>query len=187
MNSKEQTLRRISGFVLLLLVSWCVMTLTHELGHIVGGWCCGGTLKDADLWPWRLPYSIFDPDPSPLTTLWCGPVLGVLVPVAIALILKRPSIWFVAHFCVLANGAYLATAWYSGDQFLDTTKLLHHGASPVLIAIYCVLTVGLGYVGFRCSCKSFWSELSRPDSPQLAEQAKRNETNSPDLTRPDEH
>ncbi|RMF40779.1 MAG: hypothetical protein D6753_10925 [Planctomycetota bacterium] len=57
-----------------------VMAFTHEIGHIVGGWCCGGTLKTADLIPWHLPYSIFDPDPKPLVTLWCGPILGIVVP-----------------------------------------------------------------------------------------------------------
>ena len=128
------------------------MTFTHEMGHLVGGWCCGGTLKSADLLPWHLPFSIFAPDPMPLVTLWCGPILGVLVPLVIALIVRRDWMWFVANFCVLANGAYIATAWLSGDRYLDTTKLLEHGAHAVTIAIYCILTIGFGYVGFRRSC-----------------------------------
>lgn len=129
------------------------MTLTHEMGHIVGGWCSGGTLKTADLLPWHLPYSIFDPDPKPLVTLWCGPILGVVVPLGLALAIRREWIWFVANFCVLANGAYLAMAWISGDRFLDTPKLLEHGAHPVSIGLYCALTIGFGYVGFRRSCR----------------------------------
>ena len=64
----------------LLGLAWCVMTFTHEAGHIVGGWLCGGTLVDAKLWPWTLPYSVFNPDPRPLVTLWSGPVLGAVVP-----------------------------------------------------------------------------------------------------------
>lgn len=130
------------------------MTFTHEVGHIIGGACCGGTLVAADLTPWRLPYSIFAPDPFPLVTLWAGLILGVLIPVVIALVLQRDWIWFIANFCVLANGAYVATAWLSGDRYLDTPRLLEHGASPVSIAAYCVLTLGCGYAGFRKSCIS---------------------------------
>lgn len=139
-------------FLALLITSWCVMTFTHEMGHIVGGWCCGATLTNADLLPWHLPYSIFSPDPRPLVTLWCGPILGVLVPLLIALVVRRDWMWFVANFCIIANGAYIATAWLAGDRYLDTPKLLDHGAYPATIAIYCLLTIGFGYVGFRRSC-----------------------------------
>ncbi len=145
-------LRRILWFIVLLIASWCVMTFTHETGHIVGGWCCGATLIDAELVPWRLPFSLFDPDPRPLVTLWSGPILGVLVPLTVALIVRRDWMWFIASFCVLANGAYIATAWLSGDRFLDTQRLLENGAHPVTIALYCTLTTGCGYVGFRRSC-----------------------------------
>ena len=31
--------------------------LTHELGHIVGGACCGGSLKSADLLSWHPPHT----------------------------------------------------------------------------------------------------------------------------------
>lgn len=151
--------KRILYFVALLIASWCVMTFTHEMGHIVGGWCCGGTLKNADLLPWHLPHSIFDPDPKPLVTLWCGPLLGVAIPVAIALLVRREWMWFIANFCVLANGAYIATAWISGDRYLDTPKLLVHGAHPMVIALYCVLMVGVGYVGFRRSCIRLFSKF----------------------------
>lgn len=154
--------RRIFHFVILLLASWTVMTFTHEAGHLVGGWFCGGTLLTADLLPWHMPYSIFSPDPKPLVTLWSGPILGVLVPLLVALVIQRewsrrssgpcPEVWFIAHFCLLANGTYLALAWWSGDPELDTPKLLKHGASPVSIGIYCLATIILGYAGFRRSC-----------------------------------
>jgi hypothetical protein len=51
-------LKRVIQFVILLVASWCVMTFTHESGHIVGGWLGGGTLKDADLLPWHLPFRL---------------------------------------------------------------------------------------------------------------------------------
>ena len=143
---------RLLKFAGLLVASWCVMTFTHEMGHIVAGSCCGGTLQSADLRPWRLPYSLFNPDPMPLVTLWAGPILGVIVPVALALIVRRNWMWFIAHFCVIANGTYIATAWYSGDRYLDTAKLLEHGSPPLLIAVYCAITITAGYFGFRHCC-----------------------------------
>jgi hypothetical protein len=144
--------KRISFFIALLLVSWCVMTFTHEMGHIVGGVCCGGTLIAADLLPWHLPYSLFNPDPMPLVTLWCGPLIGAVVPLVVAFIVRREWMWFIANFCLLANGMYIAGGWLSNDRFLDTPRLLQHGAHPLTIAIYCALTITFGYVGFRKSC-----------------------------------
>ena len=128
------------------------MTTVHELGHIICGLGFGGTLTETDLLPWHLPYSFFEPDPHPLVTLWGGPILGVLIPVALALVIRTNWMGFIANFCVLANGAYIAIAWASGDRHLDTPKLLEHGAHPISIALYCLLTIGFGYVGFRRQC-----------------------------------
>ncbi|MCU0721289.1 MAG: hypothetical protein MUC83_16380 [Pirellula sp.] len=128
------------------------MTTIHEMGHIIGGTCCGGLLISADLLPWHLPYSIFEPDPYPLVTLWAGLMIGVLAPAAVAMIVQREWMWFIANFCILANGTYIAIAWLSGDRYLDTPRLLEHGASPISIAVYCLLTIAFGYVGFRRSC-----------------------------------
>jgi len=131
------------------------MVSVHELGHILCGWSCGGKLQSADLLPWHLPFSIFDPDPRPLITLWGGPIIGVLLPVGIAWIAKRNSLWFIANFSLLANGSYIAIAWITGERYLDTTKLLEHGAHPLSIGIYCLLTIGFGYAGFRLSCVQY--------------------------------
>lgn len=138
--------------MILIIISWCVMAITHEMGHIVCGWSCGGKLLDADLLPWHMPYSFFEPDPAPLVTLWGGPILGVVVPVMLAAMIRKPFLWFIADFCLLANGAYIAVAWFTRDTYLDTTKLLEHGASPVSIGIYCALTIGFGYAGIRHHC-----------------------------------
>ena len=148
--------RRIITLGILLVVSWFVMIYTHELGHIVGGYFSGGRLQSADLLPWHLPYSIFDPDPFPLITLWSGLLMGVLAPLAIAVIVHRPSMWFIANFCMLANGAYIGLGWFSKDRFLDTPQLLAHGSHAGWIAVYCMLTIGLGYIGFRRSCIELW-------------------------------
>ena len=138
---------RITIFAVLLVVAWFAMTLTHEIGHIVGGWCCGATLEKYSLFP--LPYSFFRPDPRPLVTTWSGPLIGATFPLAVAALIRRDECWFIAYFCLLANGVYLAVAWVTGDSQLDTAKLIQHGAHPVTIVLYCVLTIGFGYTGFR--------------------------------------
>jgi hypothetical protein len=107
-----------------------------------------------------------------LVTLWAGLILGVLAPVGIALVIQRDWMWFIANFCILANGAYIATAWFSGDRYLDTPKLLEHGASPIAIAVYCLLTIGFGYVGFRRSCISALSAptILESEKPQTVDE-----------------
>ena len=145
--------RRVAYLVVLLVIAWIVMTFTHEMGHVVGGWISGATLNDLDLAPWRLPYSLHNPDPHPLVTLWCGPVLGALVPLGMAALIRQPWAFFFADFCLLANGCYLALAWISGERFLDTQRLLEAGAHPISIAFYCIVTIGFGYVRFRHDCR----------------------------------
>ncbi|PHQ34137.1 hypothetical protein [Rhodopirellula bahusiensis] len=147
------------------------MTMTHELGHIFGGWSGGATLVDADLRPWHLPYSIHSPDPSPLLTLWSGPIVGVAIPIVAAVIIRWRSAWFVADFCILANGTYLALAWLAGDPHLDTSRLLESGASSISLATYCVLTISLGYVRFRNDCVMLLSENQPTNHSQESESA----------------
>ena len=156
--------RRFAVFPLLLLVSWVAMTFTHELGHVVGGWVGGATLTDFDLVPWRMPYSLHAPDPMPLLTLWAGPTLGVLIPTLLALALRQRWAWFVADFCMVANGGYLALAWISGDRYLDTARLLDAGAHPATITLYCMVTIGIGYVRFRSDCGRYLRPSEPPEN-----------------------
>lgn len=153
-------LPRVAKLSALLLLSWCVMTTTHEFGHLITGWLGGGTLVDVELRPWKLPHSRFAPDPYPRLTLWGGPVLGIGVPVLLAWAVDRPWAWFVANFCVLANGLYLALAWYSGDRWLDTPRLIAEGESLLLIAIFAALAISAGYYGMRRSVIALWKRAT---------------------------
>lgn len=152
---------RLATFILLLIVGWCLMATVHELGHLLCGWASGAQLLQAELRPWRLPYSLFSPDPYPLITLWGGPLIGIAVPVLLAVLIRRNWSWFLADFCLLANGLYLAVGWFSGDAHLDTTQLLRHGAPPVIILLYCAVTLGCGYVGFRKLCVRHFADRRR--------------------------
>lgn len=139
------------------------MILTHECGHIIGGVAAGATLTNFDIVPWRSPYSLHSPDPYPLVTLWAGPLLGIAIPVASAALIRRRWAWFIAHFCLLANGGYLALAWISGDRSLDTLRLLDAGANPATILLYCCLTIAAGYIRFRADCLHY---LTHPLEPR---------------------
>lgn len=143
---------RALRFCGLLALAWCVMTFTHELGHIIGGGLSGATLQAVDLAPWRMPFSLYQPNPYPLVTLWAGPVLGIAMPLAAALLVRQEWARFIGDFCLVANGVYLAAAWVTGDRLLDTAKLIEHGASRWSISIFCVVSISFGYVRFRRDC-----------------------------------
>lgn len=128
------------------------MVTTHELGHVIAGTLSGGQLVDAELRPWKLPHSHFMPDPRPLVTLWGGPILGVAMPLLMAAMIRRNWGWFIADFCVIAGGTYIALAWISNEPLLDTARLLKAGAPRWQIGLFCVVTVVPGYVRFRNRC-----------------------------------
>lgn len=164
---RKVQLNRWIKFAGLLVVGWCTMTMTHECGHIIGGWLGGATLVEADLLPWHLPHSLYQPDPIPLLTLWSGPIIGAIAPTVCACVFRRTWIWFVSNFCLLANGSYIATAWISGDRFLDTPRLIAAGAWPTSIIFYCAVTIGFGYFGFRSSCIQLLTPLATSQSLRL--------------------
>lgn len=154
-------MKRWLKLIALLVVAWCVMVIAHECGHLIGGWFGGGKLQHVELRPWHLPHSLFVPDPKPLVTLWAGPLFGVGLPLVVALMVRglpraKLAAWFIADFCLLANGAYLAASWISGDRFLDTPRLLAAGASPVVIGAFCAAAIGIGYLRFRADCAAVW-------------------------------
>ncbi len=73
----------------------------------------------------------------------------------------RQWMHFIADFCLLANGVYLALAWLSGDAMLDTARLLRAGAHPATVAVFCLVTVPVGYIRFRAACIE-WLTPARP-------------------------
>ena len=153
---------RTAELAALTVAGWCVMNFTHEVGHLTGGWLGGGTLRDVWLGPWPPPHSRFHPDPRPLLTLWAGPVLGCVVPVLLAACVPRrwargrARAWFLADFCLLANGSSLAVSWVAGDRLLDAPRLLAEGVSPWRLGLFTAAVAGVGYVRFRADCRAVW-------------------------------
>lgn len=97
------------------------------------------------------------------------------MPIALAVTVRRWWCWFVADFCLLANGVYLAVAWWAGDRFLDTPRLLAAGAAPLSIIAFCSATIALGYVRFRADCVDLLSREAR-EPPTQGLEASRSKT-----------
>ena len=93
---------------------------------------------------------MLDARPSPLTVVWGGPLVGVVVPVAAWLAaaqLRWPSsyLWrFFAGFCLIANGAYLGSAVLAPVG--DAADLLRLGAPLWTLAAFGVVTIPAGFV-----------------------------------------
>jgi hypothetical protein len=137
------------------------MTLTHELGHLLGGAASGAVLSALEIRPWHLPYSLFASNPNPLLTLWAGPVIGCSLPLLFALVTGQRSMWFIAWFCVLANAAYLLLGWLSGDAELDSAKIRQAGTPTSVLLLFVVMTGPVSYVGFRRECVCLLSDPDR--------------------------
>ena len=149
---------------LLLAWSWFVMTVSHELGHVAGGWASGAELSVLEIRPWRLPYSLFAFDPQPLVTLWAGPILGCAGPLLVALAIRQPAVRFVAWFCMLANASYLLLGTLSNDPELDSQKLIKAGTPLYVILLFAGSILPFSYIAFRGRCV----RLLTGDDPPLA-------------------
>lgn len=146
--------------LLLLCWSWVVMTVTHELGHVIGGIASGAVPTNLEIRPWKLPHSTFSPDPNPLMTLWAGPILGSVVPLLVACCLRRPAAWFIGWFCVVANAVYLLLGWLLFEPELDSTKMIRSGTPSYVLLLFVAMTLPVSYVAFRQQCVEVLSDPS---------------------------
>jgi hypothetical protein len=151
-SRRQPTTTRWATLGLLLAWSWVVMTVTHELGHVVGGWAAGAELAVLEIRPWHLPHSLFARDPHPLVTLWAGPMVGCGVPLLVALVIRQGAVWFVAWFCLLANAVYLLLGTFSNDPELDSQKIIRSGMPSYVILLFAGMIGPVSYVGFRGRC-----------------------------------
>lgn len=138
------------------------MTLTHELGHVIAGILGGAKLIQLELRPWHLPHSQFASDAHPQLTLWAGPVLGCLIPLAVAVVVRRRAGWFVGWFCVLANALYLLLGYVSGDGELDSAKMIAAGTRPIELLGFVAVTLPVAYFKFRKCCIELLSASVQP-------------------------
>jgi hypothetical protein len=158
-------LRKLAFFTLACILSWWPMMAFHELGHILAALATGGTVTHVELLPWAFSRTDISPNPSPLTTVWAGPIIGVLLPLCLWLVchaflrvrmsILTRTLGFFTGFCLIANGAYISLG--SFDKIGDAGEMLRLGTPPLLMHTFggICLTAGL-----LC-----WHIISKPKSP----------------------
>ncbi len=130
-------------------LSWLAMTAVHELGHVLSAWLSGGVVTRVVLHPLEFSRTDVSPNPHPLRVAWGGPMWGTLVPLAVYVAVRfaaRPYAYlaaFLAGFCLIANGAYLAVDSFfpAGD---DAGVILHHGGAQWQLVGFGVPCVAAG-------------------------------------------
>jgi hypothetical protein len=117
-----------------LPLCWLGMMAVHEFGHVVGAVGTGGKVERVVLHPLAISRTDVSPNPRPLFVVWAGPIVGILLPLALFIVFKAAKIpltyllQFFAGFCLIANGAYIGGG--SFDKVGDAWDMLRYG-SPI--------------------------------------------------------
>lgn len=96
--------------------SWLGMMVVHESGHVLAAWLSGGRVTGVVLHPLAFSRTDLAENPHPAFVTWAGLVWGGALPVGawfVARLAKWPQAFLLrafAGFCLIANGAYLASA-----------------------------------------------------------------------------
>ena len=129
---------------------WLSFMAVHELGHIVAGLCTGGSVTKIVVHPLAISRTDVSPNPNPLITVWAGPIIGVLLPLAIWGVFSKfnmPGDYlarFFAGFCLIANGAYIGIG--SFENIGDAGDMMKHGSSIWLLWLFGIITVPIGFL-----------------------------------------
>lgn len=144
-------LRRFHQLLLItsiLWLSWLMMMLVHECGHVLGGFCSGGTVRHLVWHPAVISRTDVEPNPHPLLEVWAGPIVGSIVPVVVAqfstyLRLRVAYlVWSFAGFCLIANGAYIGIG--SVKPVGDALELIDYGMPRWPMSVFGIIEVAAG-------------------------------------------
>lgn len=121
------------------LASWYGMMIVHESGHVLGAWLTGGRVAEVVLHPLSFSRTDVVESQHPAFVTWAGLVWGVALPVA-AWLVARAARWKLAYllrafagFCLIANGAYLASAIVAPVG--DAEELIRLGTPAWVMAV----------------------------------------------------
>jgi hypothetical protein len=114
---------RIVVAIVICYATWLGMMAVHEFGHMIGAWLTGGRVVSVSIPVFGFSQTVVHPNPRELVVVWCGPVIGTIIPISIVLIWRAARravpdvLTFFAGFCAVANGAYIGLGWltHSGD------------------------------------------------------------------------
>jgi hypothetical protein len=144
-------MRRVDQFVLIgsaVPLAWLAMMAVHEAGHVLGALLTGGTVKMVVLHPLKISCTVLSHNPQPLLVTWAGPVLGVLIPLAVfgvAAAIRLPGAYllrFFAGFCLIVNGVYIGVG--SIEKIYDADDMLRHGSQTWHLWLFGAVTMPLG-------------------------------------------
>ena len=114
------------------------MYCVHEFGHVIGAMVTGGKIDSVVLSPVTISQTILSKNPSPLTVVWLGPLIGVIVPTLVWIVipnqfpdLKR-HVQFFAGFCLIANGAYIGAG---SIELIGDCKQMYQSGTPRWVMI----------------------------------------------------
>ncbi len=157
----------------LLISSWLIMMLAHELGHVLGAICTGGEVQRVVWYPTVFSRTDVSPNPSPLVVVWAGPVVGAMLPALVAIVVARFRfgvayfLQFFAGFCLLANGLYVGVGAFSPVG--DAKDLLRLGSSRVVMILFgAASAIGGLIVWHRISPRLGLGETSHSIPPRHA-------------------
>jgi hypothetical protein len=145
--------RRIDSAILIfatLGLSWLVMQVVHELGHVVGAWLTDGTVERVVLHPLGISRTDLSINPQPRVVAWAGPVFGVAAPLIGWIVwnfCRLPLAFlarFFAGFCLLANGLYLGIGSFAGVG--DAGDIVRHGSPVWSLWLFGIVTAPAGLV-----------------------------------------
>ena len=151
MMGEKLQMKRLRQVLLIgsfLPLCWLAMMAVHELGHLTSAVATGGTVERVVLHPLTISRTDVSPNPHPLFVAWGGPILGILLPLALLAVFKAARLkWaylpqFFAGFCLIANGAYIGAGSFSKAG--DAGDMLRHGSPTWSLWLFGVVTLPLG-------------------------------------------
>ncbi len=153
--------------VSILWVSWLLMMLLHESGHVLGAVLTGGDVQRVVWHPAAISRTDVQPNPHPLFVVWAGPLIGSLVPLVVAAVASMIRagfaylLWVWAGFCLIANGMYIGLGVI--HPVADAAELLTLGTPRWLLAVFGLVTVLGGFwIWDRVSPKLGFGSKTQP-------------------------
>ena len=123
-------------------LSWLLMMVLHESGHVLNGWLSGAQIARIDLPPWGFSRTDFAANPHPLFVAWGGGIWGCLLAFAIWAAVRAAAprhayltAWF-AGFCLIVNGAYLAGGSFFGSGADGAGVIIQNGGTRWLLIAF---------------------------------------------------
>jgi hypothetical protein len=161
--------RRIAVAIVVYYASWMGMLALHELGHIIGAWLTGGRVISVSIPPFGFSQTIVHPNPREGIVVWCGPILGAMLPLLAVLVTRAfrgrvPNLLlFYGGFCAIANGAYIGVGWiwHSGDA----GDLMRLGHPAPLLVVFGLISAAAGLWCWHFTGFGFAGPLRRQDMP----------------------